>query len=165
MSANRSRPSTRRGLRVDGPNLALRYPARRDATALYGLASDARVTRYFSWGPYRDPEEARAWVRSLPPRRANGTALEFAIVDASDVPIGIIMLCEFAARDHRAIVGTWLGRAHWGTGANDEAKALISALAFGPLGLRRLAAYADVRNLRSGAALERIGFTREGELL
>ncbi|HWH10609.1 MAG TPA: GNAT family protein, partial [Solirubrobacteraceae bacterium] len=47
--------------------------------------------------------------------------------------------------------GTWLGRAHWGTGANRDAKALIARLAFGSLGLERLGAYADVRNLRSQA--------------
>ena len=46
-------------LRVDGDGLALRYPAQRDADTLFTLASDARVTRYFSWGPYRDPQEPR----------------------------------------------------------------------------------------------------------
>ena len=122
------------------------------------------MTRYFSWGPYRDEEQPRAWVRSLAARRARGAALEFAIVDASDAPIGVILLSELSARDRRAIVGTWLGRAHWGTGANAEAKALIAALAFGPLRLRRLAAYADLRNVRSQEALERVGFTREGVL-
>ncbi len=153
-----------RPLRLHGPTLRLRYPAERDAPALLALASDARVTRYFSWGPYRDVGEPRAWVRSLPARRRSGTALEFAVVDASDTPIGVIMLAELSARDRRAVVGTWLGRAHWGTGANLEAKALIAALAFGPLGLRRLSAYSDARNARSQSALERVGFAREGVL-
>ncbi len=159
-------PTDRRAsrLRVDGPSLALRYPVSRDAPALYALASDARVTRYFSWGPYRDQDEPRAWVRSLPARRARGVALELAVVDIADAPIGIVLLSEISLRDRRAIVGTWLGRAHWGTGANAEAKALVAALAFGPLGLRRLGAYADVRNRRSQQALQRVGFTREGAL-
>lgn len=151
-------------LRVQGPQLALRYPALRDVPAFFALGRDRRVTRFFSWGPYRHQDEARDWVRSLPARRTRGEALEFAIVDGSDTPIGLILLCELAVRDRRAIVGTWLGRSHWGTGANAEAKALIAALAFGPLRLRRLAAYADVRNERSQRALERVGFTREGVL-
>jgi len=151
-------------LRVHGPTLGLRYPADRDAPALLALAGDASVTRYFSWGPYRDVEEPRAWVRSLPARRRTGTALEFVVVDASDAPIGVIMLAELSARDRRAVIGTWLGRAHWGTGANFEAKALIAALAFGPLGLRRLGAYSDARNARSQSALERVGFARDGVL-
>jgi ribosomal-protein-alanine N-acetyltransferase len=151
-------------LRVDGDGLALRYPARRDAEALFALGRDPRVTRWFSWGPYRDAQQARDWIGTLPRRRAAGKALEFVIVDDADAPLGVILLTEFAPRDRRAVVGTWLGRAHWGTGVNAHAKALLIALAFGPLGLRRLGAYADVRNARSEAALERLGFRREGVL-
>jgi len=62
------------------------------------------------------------------------------------------------------VVGTWLGRAHWGTGANHQAKGLLAHLAFGPLDLERLGAYADINNIRSQIALERLGFRREGLL-
>jgi ribosomal-protein-alanine N-acetyltransferase len=86
------------------------------------------------------------------------------IVDQVDRAIGVTLLSELSRRDRRAVVGTWLGRAHWGTGANTEAKALICALAFGSLALERLGAYTDVRNARSQAALERVGFVREGVL-
>jgi ribosomal-protein-alanine N-acetyltransferase len=67
-------------------------------------------------------------------------------------------------RDRRAIVGTWLAKQHWGTGANGECKAMIARLAFEVLGLERLGAYADLENARSQAALTRIGFVREGVL-
>jgi ribosomal-protein-alanine N-acetyltransferase len=86
------------------------------------------------------------------------------VIDGAGRPIGITLLSELSRRDRRAVVGTWLGRAHWGTGANREAKALVCHLAFGALGLERLGAYADVRNTRSQSALERIGFEREGIL-
>jgi [ribosomal protein S5]-alanine N-acetyltransferase len=122
------------------------------------------VTAFFSWGPYQHEQEAASWLATLPARRESGTALELAIVDREDRPIGITLLTELARRDRRAVVGTWLGRAHWGSGANREAKALLAALAFGPLGLERLAAYADVRNARSRAALQRLGFAYEGLL-
>lgn len=153
-----------RDLRVRGPRLALRLPTPHDAPALFALASDPQVTSFLSWGPYRHEREAAAWLATLPARRAAGVALELAVVDASDTPIGITLLGELQQRDRRAVVGTWLGREHWGTGANREAKALVARLAFGPLGLERLAAYADVRNARSRAALRRIGFAEEGVL-
>jgi ribosomal-protein-alanine N-acetyltransferase len=86
------------------------------------------------------------------------------IVAAGVGPIGVTGLTEWSARDRRAVVGTWLGRAHWGKGANEESKALICHLAFRALGLERLGAYADVENPRSQAALEKIGFRREGLL-
>jgi len=153
-----------RSLRVQGPRLSLRCPTLDDAPALFALASDPQVTAFLSWGPYHHEREAAAWLATLPERRAAGVALELAVVDASDTPIGVTLLSELHQRDRRAVVGTWLGREHWGTGANREAKALIARLAFGPLRLERLAAYADVRNARSRAALQRIGFAEEGVL-
>jgi len=151
-------------LRVLGPNLSLRLPRADDAAALFTLASDAEVTRFLSWGPYRSEDEAAGWLATLPERRASGEALELAVVDGDDAPIGITLLNELSRRDRRAVVGTWLGRAHWGTGANREAKALVARLAFERLGIERLGAYADVRHARSRAALERLGFAHEGVL-
>ncbi len=73
-------------------------------------------------------------------------------------------LTELSRRDRRAVVGTWLGRSHWGTGANRESKALIAHLAFRLFGLERLGAYADLDNPRSQRALANVGFQREGVL-
>jgi RimJ/RimL family protein N-acetyltransferase len=137
---------------VQGPSLALRYPRPMDALALYALASDPEVTRFLSWGPYRHVGEAEAWLATLGDRRRTGVTLELAVVASDDETIGITLLYELNRRDRRAVVGTWLGRAHWGTGANREAKALLAHLAFGPLDLDRLGAYADVRNARSRRA-------------
>jgi ribosomal-protein-alanine N-acetyltransferase len=151
-------------LAVLGQRIRLRYPRPDDAAAFFELARDAEVTRYFSWGPYRDPSEPAAWLATLPARRDSGVALELTITDLDDRPLGITLLCEFSARDRRAVVGTWLGRAHWGTGVNRDAKALLARLAFCDMGLERLGAYADLRNGRSQVALERVGFAREGVL-
>src|SRR4051794_29801651 len=73
-------------------------------------------------------------------------------------------LMEISRRDRRAMVGTWLGREHWGTGVNAESKALILHLAFATLRLERVGAYANIDHGRSRRALERLGFTREGVL-
>jgi ribosomal-protein-alanine N-acetyltransferase len=151
-------------LLVRGPSLALRYPTLGDAPGLFALASDPEVTRFFSWGPYRHEREAEAWLATLPERRARAIALELAIADRDDQAIGITLLSELNLRDRRAVVGTWLGRRHWGTGANREVKGLIAQLAFGPLDLERLGAYADLDNPRSRKALERLGFRQEGVL-
>ena len=149
---------------VRGPALALRYATREDAPRLLELGSDPEVTRHFSWGPYRDLAEPLAYVESLERQRAAGQRLEFVIVDQGDAPIGVTGLSEFALRDRRAVVGTWLGRAHWGTGANRASKALILSLAFRDLGLSRVSALASPDNPRSLAALARIGFVQEGVL-
>jgi ribosomal-protein-alanine N-acetyltransferase len=151
-------------LEVRGPQLRLRIPREQDARRLFELASDAEVTRFFSWGPYTEEEQALAWLQTLASRRADGVALELAIADSDDWVIGITAVLEVSKRDRRAVVGTWLGQAYWGTGANAESKALVARLAFEELRMERLGAWADVRNPRSQHALERLGFVREGTL-
>jgi len=149
---------------VHGPNVRLRIPRDTDSRRLFELASDPEVTRFFSWGPYETEADARAWLATLPGRRESGEALELAIVDRDDWLIGIIAVLEVSARDRRAVVGIWLGQAYWGTGASAEAEALLAHLVFGPLRMERLAAWVDVRNLRSQRAFERLGYVREGVL-
>jgi len=151
-------------LRVTGPRLALRYATLDDAPALFELASDPAVTRFFSWGPYRRVAEPEAYIAGLALKRERGELLDFLVVDADDAPVGVTGLSELARRDRRATVGSWFGHRHWGSGANHESKALIGRLAFDHLGLERLTAWANTRNGRSQAALERCGFRREGVL-
>lgn len=150
---------------VRGPRLSLRYARPADAQALLELGSDPEITRFFSWEPYTDIAQPQAFIARMAEQREAGDRLEFLIVDENDVPLGITGLSEFAARDKRAVVGTWLGHEHWGTGVNRESKALILALAFHRLDLQRVTAYAHPENQRSLRALENLGFTREGVLV
>lgn len=151
-------------MEVVGRTLRLRYPTAADAPALFELGADPEVTRFFSWGPYTSLTEPAAYVDTLAGQRERGEQLDFLIVDPERGPLGVIGLAELSRRDRRAVVGTWLGRAHWGTGVNAQAKALIAHLAFTTLGLERLGAYADLDNPRSQVALERLGFQRDGVL-
>ncbi|MEA2424780.1 MAG: [ribosomal protein S5]-alanine N-acetyltransferase [Thermoleophilaceae bacterium] len=150
---------------VRGLRLSLRYARADDAGALYELGRDPDVSRFFSWGPYTDPAEASAFIEQMTAQRDSGERLEMVIAGPDDVPIGITGLSELSPRDRRAVVGTWLGRAHWGTGANAESKALILALAFRTIRLQRVSAYAHPDNARSVTALERLGFIQEGVLV
>jgi [ribosomal protein S5]-alanine N-acetyltransferase len=151
-------------LEVLGPSLNLRYATANDARPLLELGSDPQVTKFFSWGPYTSESEPASYIAGLAEERRRGERLDFLIVTLKGVPVGVTGLSELSRRDRRAVVGTWLGRDHWGTGANQESKALIACLAFEVLGLERLGAYSDLDNPRSQAALARIGFVREGVL-
>jgi ribosomal-protein-alanine N-acetyltransferase len=147
-----------------GPTMSLRYATAADVEALLELGSDPEVTRFFSWGPYSSLDEPAAYIEGLAGERERGERLDFLIVDGCGRPIGVTGLTECSRRDRRAVVGTWLGRRHWGSGANRASKALITRLAFGVLGLERLGAYADLGNPRSQRALTNLGFEREGLL-
>ncbi|HEV2058866.1 MAG TPA: GNAT family N-acetyltransferase [Solirubrobacteraceae bacterium] len=151
-------------LALTGPTLRVRIPREEDAAALFEQASDPEVTRWFSWGPYSSEAEARSYLARLPAQRTRGEHFDLVVEHLEAGPIGITGLGELAVRDRRAVIGTWLGRRWWGTGANEEAKALMCHLAFVLLGLDRLGAYSNVHHERSQRALERIGFRREGVL-
>src|SRR5947207_9858821 len=151
-------------VRLAGPNLTLRYAQAADAAALFALASDAEVTRWFSWGPYASADEPREYIARLAGERERGERLDLLIDHGDRGPIGVTGLSELSRRDRRAMVGTWLGREHWGSGANAESKALILHLAFAVCGLERVGAYSNPENARSTGALERLGFRHEGVL-
>jgi ribosomal-protein-alanine N-acetyltransferase len=149
---------------VTGPRFSLRPLDREDVPALFSLGVDPEVSRFFSWGPYQSAEEAAEFVASLDRQRASGERLELGIFGSDGELVGITGLSEFSRRDRRAVLGTWLGRPHWGSGANRESKAMLLALAFRSLGLLRVTALASPQNVRSIAALERLGFVHEGVL-
>jgi ribosomal-protein-alanine N-acetyltransferase len=130
---------------------------------VFELASDDEVTKWFSWGPYRDLSQAESWLAGVGDDRAAGRDLAF-VIELGDEIVGVTSLNELSARDRRVMVGTWLGRAWWGQGVNGESKALMAHLAFEICNMRRLGAYSNTENLRSAAALERLGFQREGTL-
>ena len=149
---------------VTGPTLTLRLPGPEHVEALFALGRDPEVTRWFSWGPYTSQDEPRAYIARLQDERERGERLDFVIDDAAHGVVGVTGLAELSRRDRRAMVGTWLGRQHWGSGANAASKALILHLAFEVCGLARVGAYSNPRNERSTRALERIGFRHEGVL-
>jgi ribosomal-protein-alanine N-acetyltransferase len=148
-----------------GPTLSLRFLVPEDAAALFELASDPEVTRFFSWGPYTEESQSHEFIEHLAREREAGRRLELGLVrNKDDRPIGLTGFSDFSRRDRRATVGTWLGREHWGSGANNESKALVLSLGFKHLGLHRITALASPDNRRSLRALERIGFWTEGVL-
>jgi ribosomal-protein-alanine N-acetyltransferase len=151
-------------LAVTGPSLRVRIPCPADSPALFALAADPEVTRWFSWGPYAAEVEASAYLARLPAQRGRGEQLDLVVEHLEAGPIGVSGLAELSARDRRATIGTWLGREWWGTGANRECKALMCHVAFALCGLERVGAYANVDHERSQRALERVGFQREGVL-
>jgi RimJ/RimL family protein N-acetyltransferase len=79
--------------------------------------------------------------------------------------LGSTTLYDLDRRNQRVEMGwTWLERAAWGQGYNEEQKHLLLEYCFEVLGLKRVAWRLDSLNLRSKRALERLGFVYEGKL-
>lgn len=145
--------------------LVLRETAARDVQAVFDMESDAIAMRYWSKPPMQHVSEAQASVERAMRYFEDHVGLRWSITRASDdVMLGQCSLFEFNEQCARAEIGYGLDRRHWGQGIMNEALNAVVGHAFGPLGLRRLEADIDPRNIASVRALERLGFAREGLL-
>ena len=136
-----------------------------DAAALFAMYADAQTSRYLSRPPLTKLSEAEEIVAKAISGYAEGKNLQLAIERKDDRAfLGICMLVNLHKDSARAEIGYTLDRAHWSQGYMREALAALVAHAFGPLGLNRLEADIDPRNVPSARILENLGFKQEGTL-
>ena len=131
-----------------------------------GLARVGLDPELWRWGlaTLTSAADMRAYVETALDEQRRGVSLPFAIVDrASDGVIGSTRYGNIAPADRRLEIGwTWYAASHQRTAANTETKLLLLTHAFESLGAMRVEFKTDALNLRSRAALARIGAVEEG---
>ncbi len=136
------------------------------AADLLDAAGDKSIWRYLPRPQPRTIADAQAWIEEALVETRAGTQVAFAIIDnAAGRAVGSTRYLEIR-REHRALeIGwTWLAAAAQRTAVNTECKYLLLLHAFEGHGALRVQLKTDGRNLRSQAAIERIGGVREGVL-
>ncbi|HEX6964412.1 MAG TPA: GNAT family protein [Gemmatimonadaceae bacterium] len=120
----------------------------------------------FTVSRIRSADEMHAYIESALHAQTTGTALPFATIDrASGRAVGSTRFGNISVVDRRVEIGwTWLGRAYQRTALNTEAKYLMLRHAFEVLGCIRVELKTDVLNVRSRAAILRLGAIEEGIL-
>ncbi len=146
-----------------------------------GLAAASAVdSSLYEWSPVPQGRlEAATYIETALAWQAEGRAVSFAIVRADDG--GVIGSTRYFDIEHWAwpqghprhgrsapdaceIGYTWLTQAAIGTSANTESKLLMLGYGFETWDALRVCLHTDARNLRSRAAIERIGGKFEGIL-
>ena len=146
------------------PRLLIRDFRLEDVEDAHLYGSDPEVARYMPWGPNSPEETAAVMARSLNeqatwPRLDHGFAIQHL---ASERVIGAIAL-HLRDLEGRAVeMGYCLNRSFWRQGLVTEAARAMLAVAFETLGLRRVFATCDVRNVGAYAVMEKLGMRREG---
>ena len=148
---------------LTGKRVHLRELTPEDANVIFALFSDPEAMRYWSYPPYIDLMQAKARLARDAEGVAQNVVRPWGIVH-QEVLIGTCTLHGIDQDNARAELGYMLARAHWGQGLASEAVGLAIDYAFTTLGLRRLEADIDPRNLASQKVLERLGFERDGYL-
>jgi RimJ/RimL family protein N-acetyltransferase len=134
-----------------------------DADALYPSASDPEVWRWKLVERPQTVDDMRTLISEtmLGPERQ---AYVIRLLDSGRA-IGSTTLARFDVTHGRVELGfTWLERACWGQGFNEDSKQLLLDYVFRVLEFDRLELQVDAENGRSQRALERMGCVREGSL-
>ncbi|MCG7526691.1 GNAT family N-acetyltransferase [Streptomyces sp. OfavH-34-F] len=97
---------------------------------------------------------------------ADPTHLPFAVVHLeTGRAVGWTTYMDIDEANERLEIGwTWYGRAYWRTAVNTETKLLLLTHAFEDLAMGRVQLKTDHLNVRSQAAIARLGARREGTL-
>lgn len=148
---------------IDAPELSLRRVHAGDLPALLAVNGDPEVTRFLPYRPWRDLDDATAWLARMQALHDGGSGAQLVLQRRADAALlGTLLLFRLDADHGRVEIGYVLGRAHWGGGWMRRALLATCAHAFGTLGLRRIEAEVQPANTRSAGLLRRVGFTHEG---
>jgi RimJ/RimL family protein N-acetyltransferase len=122
---------------------------------------DDEVWRWLSASTPRTEAELREIVSGRLKDVAEGRRVAFAVLSREEgTAIGTTNLHSWQRADGRIeIGGTWFGRKWWRTAANTETKLLTMTYAFETLGYAAVVWRISPENLRSRAAITRIGAT------
>ena len=149
-----------------GRGLELRPLNLRDAKALFALIETNRE-RLRLWLPWPDANrsllDSRAYVLRVRAQARLGVARSFGLWSA-DRLVGVAGFVWIDPVNRSAAIGYWLAREAEGQGLMTRAVAALLRHGFRDLKLNRIEIRAGVRNRRSRAIPERLGFRREGTL-
>ncbi len=148
---------------IETPRFSIRLPDEADLPALYAIHSNDEVNRFLPYVTWTRLDDAKAWVERAATRLKAEQATQFVVIErASGSLIGSCVLFLFDFESGTAEMGYALDQPFWGKGYMQEMLNALIGFAFGPLGLRRLEAEVDVRNLASHHLLLKLGFEHEG---
>jgi aminoglycoside 6'-N-acetyltransferase len=142
--------------------LAIRAFRAEDVPILVAYRKDPELARYQGWTHFSE-EEARAFVDSLRASRPGvpGEWYQFAVSLLSEgTLIGDVGL-KVNVEEPTADIGYTMTTAHQGRGLATEAVRAVIEFAFAQLGVARVQATVDERNLRSLALARRLGMREE----
>jgi ribosomal-protein-serine acetyltransferase len=149
-----------------GRGLELRPLNLRDAKPLFALveANRGRLRRWLPWpDANRSILDSRAYILRVRARERVGAARSFGLWWRGEL-VGIAGFVWIDPINRSAAIGYWLARGAEGQGLMTRAVTALLRHGFQVLHLNRIEIRAGVRNRRSRAIPERLGFRHEGTL-
>ena len=153
-------------IKLETNRLILRPFKITDAQAVFeNYASSDDVTKYTTWDTYRDIDAVRNYLSSLIESYKDGKTFNWAIeLKNENKVIGSIGATNLDENVAKIEVGYCIGKKWWNQGIATEALREIIRFLFEEVGINRIEAYHDVRNLASGRVMQKCGMKCEGIL-
>lgn len=145
--------------------LILRELMESDFDAIHEYSSDPEVVKYMQWGP-NTPRDTREFILSVIARQHTDPRedYELAIIHPVEGLIGGCGIRIKSMKDMKADIGYILKKSMWGQGYCTEAAGALIHFGFHQLGMHRIEASCDTRNIGSYRVMEKNGMQREGIL-
>ena len=148
---------------IETKRLILRGLTEADIPFLFEHFSKNEINEFSSEDNLARIEEARMFYEKYIAPRPQLFRLGMTL-KATVLLIGTIGLYGIDPENMRTLIGFDLVKEYWGKGLMSEAVLAVVDYGFREIGLNRIEATADGKNLRSLKLLERCGFRREGIL-
>ena len=155
-----------RKIKKTGAKFLLRPFKSSDYKILAKKINDPKIYRFTMNIPYPyHPRDAKKWLAKVKRyyRIKSPESYNLAI-EINDEVAGSIGLSKIIP-GHKAEMGYWLAREHWGNGIMSRAAAEMVKLGFRKFGLKKIYAYVFVKNKASYKVLVKNGFKKEGLLI
>lgn len=151
---------------LTGNHVRLEPLALGHAADLLLVGVEADIWRYLPRKAPMELGDVENWIEAALKDLSQGSRIPFAVIDTrTGRAVGSTSYLDISPKDSRIEIGwTWLGAPARRTPINTECKYLLLQHAFETLGCGRVQLKTDNRNLRSQAAIERIGGIKEGVL-
>ncbi len=148
---------------IETERLILREFRAGDEPDIHEYAGDPEVVRFMEWGPNsRDTTRLvlRNWLREQEVGIEHSVTLGIELKSEQRL-IGAIRVTVKDERNRTADFGYSLNRRYWGRGYATEAAHAMLDTGFRRLGIHRIFAMCDTRNIASFRVMEKLGMRRE----
>ena len=143
--------------------LILREFTTEDFDAVHKYATDPEVYKYQPWGP-NTVDDTKDFIQGAISRRLKSPRVDYELA-VEHPEVGLIGGCGiYGFEVWKAEIGYTLRRDMWGKGYGTEVVATLIHFGFHQLGLHRVEASCDTRNIASYRVMEKNGMLREGTL-
>jgi len=148
---------------IQTPRITLREYCEADFPGVHAYSKDPEAVRFMTWGP-NTPQDTRTFIQSAIEYQNTKPRLDYFFVVVTNTNREIIGGCGLHIKEPEkrcAALGYIFNRATWGQGYASQAAQALIQLGFSHLGLHRVVATCDTRNLASARVMEKNHMRRE----